>query len=220
MEKRTLLVHEKDFHARNLPHWQPEHAVLFMTTRLYGSLPKSKILELKERQAIEEHLLKEKGFTGELLKEELRKCYDLYFGKFDALLDGSTTGPHWLKEEKIAKIWTDALFHFDGVRYKLICSTVMSNHVHFVFYKLDRSLSRIMQSLKGYSAREINKVLQRTGENVWQEESFDRMIRHRAELGYRINYVLKNAVEAGLVKDWKDWKHNYIHTDFLQYVDD
>lgn len=219
MKKRTLLVHEKDFYARNLPHWQPEHAVLFITTRLYGSLPKSKILELKQKQTIEEKVLKEKGLSGEALKEALSLSYDLYFGKFDKLLNGSTTGPHWLEEEKIAKIWTKALFHFDGVRYKVICSTVMSNHVHFIFYKLDRSLSRIMQSMKGYSAREINKVLQQTGQHVWQEESFDRMIRNRRELKYKINYVLNNAVEAGLVTHWRDWQYNYIHPDFLKYVD-
>ena len=133
--------------------------------------------------------------------------------------NGSTTGPHWLKEDRIAKIWSDALFHFDGDRYKIICSTIMSNHAHFIFYKLDRSLAKIMKTMKGFSAFKANKLLNRTGERFWQIESFDRMVRDRTELKYRINYVLNNSVEAGIVPHWKDYKHNYIHPDFLKFVD-
>ena len=216
---RKLQPKEGDYYGRNLPHWQPENAVLFMTVRLYGSLPRAKIEELKERKEAEERLLRGKGLTEDALKKELYKCFNLYFGKFDKLLDESTTGPHWLKEDKIAKIWSDALFHFDGKRYKVICSTIMSNHVHFVFYKLDRGLSLIMKSIKNFSGRLANKVLNRTGESFWQIESFDRMVRDREELKYRINYTLNNAVDAGIVKHWKDYKHNYIHPDFLKFVD-
>ena len=125
----------------------------------------------------------------------------------------------WLKEEAIAKIWADALSYFDGERYKLICSTIMSNHAHFIFYKLDRSLDEMMHSLKSFTGTIANKALNRIGQKFWQAESFDRMIRDRAELKYRINYVLNNPVEAGLVKHWKEYKRNYIHPDFLKYVD-
>ena len=217
---RKLQPKEGDFYGRNLPHWQPDNAVLFMTVRLYGSLPKAKIEELKERKEAEERLLRRKGLTEDALKQELYKCFNLYFGKFDKLLDESTTGPHWLKEDEIAEIWSDALFHFDGDRYKVICSTIMSNHVHFIFYKLDRGLSLIMKSIKNFSGRLANKVLNRTGESFWQIESFDRMIRDRVELEYRINYTLNNPVNAGIIKHWKDYNHNYIHPDFLKFVDE
>ncbi len=158
--------------------------------------------------------------SDKALAKALNENFNLYFGKFDELLDGNTTGPHWLKEDHIVKIWSDALFHFDGDRYKVICSTIMSNHAHFIFYKLDRSLSQIMKTMKGFSAYEANKLLNRTGERFWQIESFDRMVRDRPELRYRINYVLNNAVEAGIVTHWKDYKHNYIHPDFLKFVDE
>lgn len=217
---RKLPPKEGDYYGRNLPHWNPENAVLFMTTRLYGSLPRTKIEELKKRKEAEERLLRAKGLSDEDLAKALNECFNIYFGKFDKLLDGSTTGPHWLKEDRIAKIWSDTLFHFDGDRYKVICSTIMSNHVHFIFYKLDRGLSVIMKSVKGYSGRVANKVLNREGERFWQIESFDRMIRHRPELKYRINYTLNNPVEVGLAKHWTAYKHNYIHPDFLKFVDD
>ncbi len=217
---RKLPPEEGDYYARNLPHWQPENAVLFMTVRLYGSLPRAKIEELKERKEAEERLLRRKGLSDDALVKALNENFNLYFGKFDKLLDGSNTRPHWLKEDQIAKIWSDALFHFHGDRYKVICSTIMSNHVHFIFYKLDRSLSKIMKTMKGFSAYEANRLLDRTGERFWQIESFDRMVRDRPELRYRINYVLNNAVEAGIVTHWKDYKHNYIHPDFLKFVDE
>jgi len=77
-----------------------------------------------------------------------------------------------------------------------------------------------MKSIKGFSSRKINKVLDRVGESVWQKESFDRMVRDRIELRYRINYVLNNPVDAGLVKHWKEWPFNYIHPDFLNFLDE
>lgn len=218
MSKRILLPQEKDFYGRNLPHWQPENSVLFITCRLYGSLPKSKIQELQFLKTKAEKELLADNMPSEALQTELLKCKELYFGKFDHLLDNNKDGPHWLKNSKIAKIWHDALMHFDQTRYKVICSTIMSNHVHFIIYKLDRSLSRIMKTMKGFSAREINKLLDRTGEHVWQEESYDRMIRDRAELVFRINYTLNNPVVIGLVKRWQDWPYNYIHPDFLKFV--
>ncbi len=220
MSKRILLPHESNFYGRNLPHWQPENAVLFITCRLYGSLPKEKIQALKALKQAEKKRLLLAGLSKEALKAEFDKSNELYFGKFDQLLDNSKTGPHWLKEPIIAKIWSNALLYFDQSRYKVICSTIMSNHVHFIFYKLDRSLARIMKTMKGFSAREINKILNRTGENVWQEESFDRLIRDRIELAYRINYTLNNPVVAGLVGTWEDWPYSYIHPDFLKFVED
>ena len=74
---RKLTPKEGDYYGRNLPHWQSENAVLFMTVRLYGSLPRAKIEELKERKAAEEQLLRAKGLTDEALKRELYKCLSL-----------------------------------------------------------------------------------------------------------------------------------------------
>jgi putative transposase len=101
----------------------------------------------------------------------------------------------------------------------------MSNHVHFIFYKLDRDSAKMMQSLKGYTGFKTNKILLETiperkaGTSFWQDESFDRSIRNRIELKRRSNYVLNNPVKIGLIKHWKDWKWSYIHSDFLSFVD-
>jgi hypothetical protein len=66
----------------------------------------------------------------------------------------------------------------------------------------------IMKSLKGYTAWECNRVLQRKG-TFWQAESYDHIVRDAGEFQRVVNYVLNNPVKAGLVKDWRDWKWNY-----------
>jgi REP-associated tyrosine transposase len=66
-----------------------------------------------------------------------------------------------------------------------------------------------MHSLKLYTAREANKVLQRSG-TFWEHESFDHYIRNEAEWKRTVKYVLENPVKAGLVRTWQDWPWNYL----------
>lgn len=208
---------KKIFYRRNLPHWEPDNAVMFITARLNGSLPKEIVLSLKEERELYQKDLEKQGLSEKQLKETLRQSRELYFGKFDDLLDNNKTGPQWLKDDNIAQIWIDALKHFDNERYKVICSTVMSNHVHFIFYQLKQPIRKIMHSLKSYTGNEANKMLGREG-RFWQEESFDRAIRNREKLGEKINYVLNNPVKVGAVSHWSEYKYNYIHPDFKKYV--
>ena len=73
----------------------------------------------------------------------------------------------------------------------------MPNHVHLLALPLV-SPSRFMQTLKGYTAREANLVLNRTGQPFWQSESYDHAVRNRNE-GERIRaYIESNPVKAGL----------------------
>ena len=117
----------------------------------------------------------------------------------------------YLKNEKIAKIVQQSLHFYDKKDFKLICYTIMPNHVHLVFYLFDdlKTVDKIMQSIKRYSAREANKILKRIG-SFWQSESFDHIVRDDDELGRIIKYVLYNPVKAKLVNDWKDWKFTYL----------
>lgn len=93
----------------------------------------------------------------------------------------------------------------------------MSNHVHTVIKPLPiegaarvtyHSLAAIMQSLKGYTAYEANKLLGRDGE-FWAHESFDHWIRDHNGWRRTVAYVLNNPVKAGYIKRWQDWKWNY-----------
>jgi len=52
--------------------------------------------------------------------------------------------------------------------------------------------------LRGPSAHLINKHLSRRGP-VWQQESFDHVLRSSESLDAKIHYVLDNPVRRGLV---------------------
>ncbi len=81
---------------------------------------------------------------------------------------------------------------------------MMSNHVHILTWPV-KLLSRITKSIKGYTTRECNKLLNRTGEVFWQDESFDHSVRNEEEFHRIKQYVERNPVKAGLVDDPEDW---------------
>jgi REP element-mobilizing transposase RayT len=88
----------------------------------------------------------------------------------------------------------------------------MPDHVHMIFAPLlDEqrreifSLVRIMQSVKAASARAINEKLSRCGP-VWQEESFDHVLRSSERLDAKVDYILQNPVRRGLVSDWREYR--------------
>src|SRR5713226_8726531 len=80
----------------------------------------------------------------------------------------------------------------------------MSNHVHVLLLpKIPPS--RLLQSLKGATAREANRMLGRTGETFWQAESYDHWVRDEKERERIVSYIEDNAVKAGLVKRAEDY---------------
>ena len=92
----------------------------------------------------------------------------------------------------------------------------MPNHIHLVFelLKENKGISKIMQSIKRISARKSNLILNRSGK-FWQDESYDRLVRDDKELYFVIRYILMNPVNAGLTKEWSDWKHTYCRPEYL-----
>ncbi|MCE2439402.1 MAG: hypothetical protein J4F39_08250 [Candidatus Latescibacteria bacterium] len=154
--------------------------------------------------------------------------------KFEIMQEYGQNGPTWLKDERIAKLVAESLHYRDGKVYRLDAYCIMANHVHVVFSPLvkepfvphpDRSpkiatqgsngcynsLSSIMQSLKGFTARKANQVLGRRGP-FWHHESYDRWVRDACEWERIIAYVLNNPVEAGLVDTWHEWRWSYCQT--------
>ncbi len=71
-----------------------------------------------------------------------------------------------------------------------------------------------MQSLKRHTARQANIVLDRKGA-LWQDESYDHVIRDNEEYIRIINYVLENPVKAGLVSKWDEWPWTFCKSDMV-----
>ena len=63
----------------------------------------------------------------------------------------------------------------------------------------------ILDAVKGASAHLINKNLSRHGP-VWQQESFDHVLRSSESLDAKIQYVLDNPVRRGLVANYVEYR--------------
>jgi putative transposase len=104
------------------------------------------------------------------------------------------------------------------VRIRLLAAVIMPNHVHLLLSCLRDEdgwpfpLSKIMQCLKGATAHRINKLLGCCGP-VWQEESFDHVLRSHESLKEKIEYVRQNPMRAGLVKRPEDYPWLWVRPD-------
>jgi REP element-mobilizing transposase RayT len=139
--------------------------------------------------------------------------YDRELGKF--------TNPGFsLNEPNIAKIVSSAFRYFDDSKYELHAYCVMSNHVHVLLKVLKDEtgdyflISKIVQSLKRFTANEINKKLDRHGQ-VWDDFYFDRIIRDTKNYANVVNYIMMNPVAAGLVDDMEKWRDSYFNPKYL-----
>jgi len=93
-------------------------------------------------------------------------------------------------------------------RIFLEAAVVMPDHAHVVAGLVSGTLGELMQSWKGYTARRINKLLNRKGP-VWNKQYHDHAIRKDEVLMEVIRYCLNNPVRAGLVEDFHDYPYWY-----------
>ncbi len=114
-----------------------------------------------------------------------------------------------LSEDRFALLVVSALRYWDGNAYALFDYVVMPDHVHVILKPLVRDgdrvrLSSITQSIKGYLARRINQMAGRKGV-LWQEETYDHVIRNAGDYLDRATYILDNPRRRGLVDDGTAW---------------
>jgi putative transposase len=159
-------------YRRNLPHFQPDGAELFITFRLHGTLPLSA------------------GRDGRA------------FVSADRKLEQRAIGPTWLSEPRIAECVSQTIHEGEKRRmlYDLVSFVVMPNHVHLLIGP-KAPAARITQFVKGVSARRANVLLDRTGQLFWQDESFDRWVRSGKERDKIIHYIEFNPVRASLAAE-------------------
>ena len=170
------------YYERRLPHWHPEHAAVFVTWRLHGSLPRST--------------------WGTLTAMPAGKA----FVAVDRELAKAATGPTWLKDERVAHAVVETLrFGEEPLRlYSLEAWVLMANHVH-ILIEPNAQIPRITGRIKSFSAKRANEILGRTGERFWQDESNDRWVRDEKEFGKIVQYIEYNPVVAGLAEQPEDW---------------
>ena len=96
------------------------------------------------------------------------------------------------------------LWHHDGVKYRLLAWVIMPNHFHALIEIWQVPMSKILQSWKGYTSKEANKILGRIG-TFWEEDYFDRKIRDEQHFWRVIRYIEGNPARSVLVKAAEDW---------------
>lgn len=92
----------------------------------------------------------------------------------------------------------------------------MPDHVHLLFLPLRDGdgwpflLVDIMQCVKSVTAHRINKLLHTSGP-VWEEESFDHVLRSDESLKEKAQYIRQNPVRRRLVKRPEDYRWLWIN---------
>ncbi|MEX2579141.1 MAG: class I tRNA ligase family protein [Verrucomicrobiales bacterium] len=183
----------------NLPHWTQEGATYAITFPLADSVPK-RVLD-QWRQERDGILARAKEQDRELTRAEAMELRELHSERVEAFLDQGR-GECVLEDAAAAAAVEEALRFFDGERYRLIAWCVMPNHVHAVVQPMEgNSLESVLHSWKSFTANSVNKALGRSGK-LWQDESYDHLIRDEDDLRNQVSYVLRNPEVAGL-GDWK-----------------
>ena len=168
--------------VNRLPHWTLAGRACFLTWRLTGSLPT-------------------------VLNTDLYTCGGPKFVAFDRLLDAHATGPVWLRRPEIATLLISALRRGrEWGFFELDSWVIMPNHVHMLVYP-NAPVSRIVGSLKRFTAREANRVLGRDG-SFWSKDYFDRSIRDRDHAQRVQRYIENNPVKAGLSATPDPWPYS------------
>jgi REP element-mobilizing transposase RayT len=153
----------------------PDDRWLFLTWHLHGALPPPRYPPPGKLSAGQE------------------------FVWIDRYLDITRDGPQYLRRPEIAQIVVDSLHEGEKLgHYELGPYVVMANHVHVLLLP-QIPAPKLLKGLKGFTAREANKVLGFTGNPFWQGESYDHWVRDENEWNRIASYIEKNAVKAGIV---------------------
>lgn len=166
-----------------LPHFDAGTLIQAITFRLADSLPKAIYDDLAAIASSE---------------SDLRR-------RIEAMIDGGR-GACALRDPAIAAIVQEALWYFDGERYRLIAWAIMPNHVHVLIEQIEgHLLADCVHTWKSFTAKEANKRLARTGA-FWAPEYFDRYIRDQAHFDAAVHYIHDNPVKTGLVARAAEWR--------------
>jgi REP element-mobilizing transposase RayT len=119
--------------------------------------------------------------------------------------------------ESVRRVVLDVCLAGHQWKFTLHAAVVMPDHVDLLITPArdangnNFGLAEIMSALKGASSHKINRALKRSG-HVWQDESFDHVLRSDESLRQKSLYLCDNPVRAGLVERtddyrwiWREW---------------
>ena len=94
-------------------------------------------------------------------------------------------------------------FYHDQKKWWIHAAIIMPDHVHLLaMFPPDSEFVSIVKNWKHWTARHLGVA--------WQRDFFDHRLRRDESLSEKSDYLLQNAVRAGLVEDWTHWPHIWI----------
>jgi len=156
---------------QHLPHIDLAGHYQFVTFRTYDSL---------------DEFIRKWDFSPAISNKEKQQ-------KIDDYLDASPNGAY-LQGEVLEWLF-EFLVSQDKKLYKLVAFAIMNNHVHILFKPL-QSLSKIMQRIKGVSAKKINELLGKSG-RFWADDYYDKAIRDERHFWVVYEYIKNNPLKIG-----------------------
>ena len=128
-----------------------------------------------------------------------------------------STAHRWVLPESVRRTVLEHCQHDHLTKLMMHGVVVMPDHVHLVFTPLSDKdgnpygLAELMHGIKGASAHSVNRALARKG-HVWQDESFDHILRRDESIHRKVEYICQNPVRKGLVAReddypwlWREW---------------
>jgi putative transposase len=113
------------------------------------------------------------------------------------------------EKSKAADIVLEAiLFGKSQEWYYLLSFVIMPDHVHLVVIPREKNISpECMKSIKGFSARRINELLERKG-SIWENGFYDYVLEGEEKTLSRMKYVEDNPIRKGIVARAEDYAYS------------
>ncbi|PYU03561.1 MAG: hypothetical protein DMG33_16465 [Acidobacteria bacterium] len=89
--------------------------------------------------------------------------------------------------------------------FALFAYIIMPDHAHLLLWPRSVSLVRILRDLKSKTGFGLAKSRHTRGP-IWQHSYFDFICRRARDFGEKLNYIHRNAVAAGFVRQAQDWR--------------
>ena len=85
-----------------------------------------------------------------------------------------------------------------------LCWVVMPDHIHLLLQIGETPLDKVVNQLKSYSARLLNREIGRSG-RFWDHGFYDHALRKEESLVGVARYIVANPLRAGLVGRYGDY---------------
>ncbi|MDJ0367860.1 hypothetical protein QMK33_22170 [Hymenobacter sp. H14-R3] len=180
----------------------PPGETVLVTLRLPGTLPaattRALAADLRQAQA-----------TG----LDHHRAQKAFFAKFDAALDGATSGPHYFENEKLADALAGEIMMLEETGFVVHGFAILPGHAHLVLHLPARSglaLAKALDLLHQRTAAVCRRLVRPKlppESPFWQPGWHDLPVADAAELTRVLAYVRGQARQAGLPQRFQEWPY-------------